>query len=106
LFDVRYIKSTPGSQRAYFKPSLRDSVLAGSGFQAPGAVRILLPWLTAEIEATTVLMGSNHWKQGFAENYTVLNTMCSYHYDQGLSERRLNSEELFAHETHETQLEY
>jgi 4,5-dihydroxyphthalate decarboxylase len=47
-------------------------------------------------------MGPNHWKQGFAENYTVLNTMCGYHYEQGLSERRLNPEELFAHDTHES----
>jgi 4,5-dihydroxyphthalate decarboxylase len=70
--------------------------------QGPGALRIVLPWLTAEIEATTVLMGPNHWKQGFAENYTVLNTMCGYHYEQGLSERRLNPEELFAHDTHES----
>ena len=62
--------------------------------QAPGALRILLPWLTAEIEATTALMGPNHWKQGFAENQTILDTMCRYHYEQGLSERRLNPEEL------------
>jgi 4,5-dihydroxyphthalate decarboxylase len=74
--------------------------------QAPGALRILLPWLTAEIEATTVFMGPNHWKQGFAENQTILDTMCRYHYDQGLSERPLNVEELFVRETHEITFEY
>jgi 4,5-dihydroxyphthalate decarboxylase len=74
--------------------------------QGPGASRIMLPWLTAEIEATTALMGPNHWKQGFADNYTVLDTMCTYHYEQGLSERRLSAEELFARETHEITLRY
>jgi 4,5-dihydroxyphthalate decarboxylase len=74
--------------------------------QGPGALRIILPWLTAEIEATIILMGPNHWKQGFAENYAVLNTMCRYHYEQGLSEQCLTPEELFAHETHEMVPEY
>ena len=74
--------------------------------QGPGALRIMLPWLTGEIEATTALMGPNHWKQGFADNYTVLDTMCTYHYEQGLSERRLSVAELFATETHEIKLRY
>jgi 4,5-dihydroxyphthalate decarboxylase len=74
--------------------------------QGAGALRIMLPWLTAEIEATTALMGPNHWKQGFADNYTVLDTMCTYHYEQGLSERRLSVQELFARETHEITLGY
>jgi 4,5-dihydroxyphthalate decarboxylase len=73
--------------------------------RGPGAPRIILPWLTAEIEATTALMGPNHWKQGFAENYTILATMCRYHYEQGLSERRLTPEDLFARETQEIPLE-
>jgi 4,5-dihydroxyphthalate decarboxylase len=46
-------------------------------------------------------MGANHWKQGFIQNYQILNAMCQYHYEQGLSERRLTPEELFARETHE-----
>ena len=74
--------------------------------QGAGALRIMLPWLTAEIEATMALMGPNHWKQGFADNYTVLDTMCTYHYEQGLSERRLSVAELFARETHEITLGY
>jgi 4,5-dihydroxyphthalate decarboxylase len=45
------------------------------------------------------LMTPNHWKQGFAENYKVLDTMCQYHYEQGLSKRRFVPEELFARET-------
>ena len=74
--------------------------------QGAGALRIMLPWLTAEIEATTAVMGPNYWKQGFADNCTVLDTMCTYHYEQGLSERRLTVEELFAPGTHEITLGY
>ena len=96
----------PWVAASLFQAFAQAQRLGWERLQGPGALRIVLPWLTAEIEATTVLMGPNHWKQGFAENYTVLNTMCSYHYEQGLSERRLNPEELFAHETHEMPLEY
>ena len=97
------------SSRTTVRSSRSTIAAQGLGWerlQAPGALRILLPWLTAEIEATTVFMGPNHWKQGFAENQTILDMMCRYHYEQGLSERPLNVEELFARETHEITLEY
>ena len=74
--------------------------------QRTEVLRVMLPWLTAEIEETTALMGSNHWKQGFADNYAILDAMCQYHHEQGLSQQRLNPEHLFAHETHEMPLEY
>jgi len=68
------------------------------------SLQVLLPWLPAEIEATTALMGPNHWKQGFTENYAILNVMCQYHHEQGLSKRLFTPEELFARETHEMSL--
>lgn len=74
--------------------------------QRTEALQVILPWLTAEIEATTELMGPNHWKQGFGENPKILDTMCQYHHEQGLSERRLTPEELFAQETRQMPLEY
>lgn len=69
------------------------------------ALQVILPWLAAEIEATTELMGRNHWKQGFPENYKTVDALCRYHHEQGLSNRRLVPEELFAEETHEMPLE-
>lgn len=72
--------------------------------QRSEALQVILPWLTAELEATTATMGPNHWKHGFAENYAILDAMCQYHYEQGLSERRLTPEGLFAPETHEMPL--
>ncbi len=73
--------------------------------QRVDTLKVLLPWLPAEIEATTALMGPNHWKQGFSENYDILDTMCQYHHEQGLSKRRFTPEELFARETHHMLLE-
>jgi len=96
----------PWVAASLFQALAQAQRLGWERLQEPGALRILLPWLTAEIEATTVLMGSNHWKQGFADNQTILDTMCRYHYEQGLSERRLSVEELFARETHKITLEY
>ena len=63
----------------------QDQLIAGAKSEG----RLVL-YASAATQQLQMYMGPNHWKQGFAENYTVLNTMCSYHYDQGLSERRLN----------------
>jgi 4,5-dihydroxyphthalate decarboxylase len=61
---------------------------------------VMLPWLSHHLQEIESTMGPNHWPYGFAENYPTLDTMCQFHQEQGLSERRLTPEELFAPETH------
>lgn len=70
------------------------------------ALQIALPWLIAEMEETTALLGPDHWRPGFAQNYAILDAMCQYHYEQGLSARRVTPEEMFAPETHDLPLTY
>ena len=41
------------------------------------------------------------WPYGFAKNRAVLDTFLRYHHEQGLSQRRLQPDELFAPETFE-----
>ena len=53
------------------------------------------------MEETTALMGPDHWRPGFAENHKILDTMCQYHYEQGLSARQVKLEELFPPSTFE-----
>jgi 4,5-dihydroxyphthalate decarboxylase len=89
-----------------FRAFVQAQRIGWERLQRPGAAQILLPWLTAELEATTALMGPNHWKQGLGENYAVLDALCQYHHEQGLSARRLRPEDLFAPETYEMPLEY
>ena len=66
-----------------------------------GSTAVMLPWLARDLDELAELMGADFWPYGFRENRAVLDAMCLYSHEQGLSERRLEPEELFAPETHE-----
>jgi 4,5-dihydroxyphthalate decarboxylase len=63
------------------------------------ALKAMLPWLTSHVEETRALMGDDFWAYGFDSNRASLATFLRYHYEQGLSKRLLEPEELFAPET-------
>ena len=60
-----------------------------------GSLRYMLPWLQDHLEETRQVMGHRYWQDGFAENRNVIDQFLEYHYEQGLSKRRLQPEELF-----------
>jgi 4,5-dihydroxyphthalate decarboxylase len=66
------------------------------------ALKAMLPWLTAHVEETRREMGNDFWPYGLAKNHKTLATFLRYSYEQGLSKRRLEPEELFASETFES----
>jgi 4,5-dihydroxyphthalate decarboxylase len=70
-----------------------------------GGLAVMLPWLTEEIEEISAVMGPDHWRYGFKENHEILGAMCRYSFEQGLSVRALDPEELFAPVTHSLSLE-
>ncbi len=55
----------------------------------------MLPWYSAELEATQQLMGRNFYPYGIAPNEKTLNTLFDYSYRQGLASKRLSIEEVF-----------
>src|SRR5665213_526048 len=63
------------------------------------STKTMLPWQTAELEQTKRLMGKDWWPYGLEPNRHTLDTFLRYHHEQGLSQRRLKPEELFAPET-------
>ena len=65
------------------------------------ALRNMLPWMIAEIEWLKREMGDDWWPYGYAQNRHVLDTFLRYHFEQGLSKRRVQPEELFVPETME-----
>jgi len=71
------------------------------GFGQTAAHKAMLPWLTAHVEDAVRELGEDWWPYGFHVNRHVLDTFLRYHHEQGLSKRRLQSEELFAPETME-----
>ena len=56
------------------------------------------PWIAAEIDRVIELFGRDPFTSGYAENLALLEAMTQYSYEQGLSGRKLDPEELFAPE--------
>ncbi len=63
------------------------------------ALRVALPWVHDEIERTKQVMTEDWWPYGVEKNRHVLETFLRYHHEQGLSERLMTIEDLFAPET-------
>jgi 4,5-dihydroxyphthalate decarboxylase len=64
------------------------------------ALKTMLPWLTAHVEATRNTMGSDdYWPYGIDRNRDTLATFVRYSHEQGLTPRRLQPDELFAPST-------
>ena len=66
------------------------------------ALKTMLPWLIAHVEEARRELGDDFWPYGFHENRSTLATFLRYHFEQGLSKRLLEPEELFAPETLES----
>lgn len=66
------------------------------------ALRFMLPWLNQHLEETERTMGTDYWSYGLGPNRDTLATFLRYHHEQGLSERLLRPEELFAPEATES----
>ncbi|MBW8801895.1 MAG: hypothetical protein JF597_52730, partial [Streptomyces sp.] len=54
-----------------------------------------LPWLYAELERTTQLMGADYWPYGLSANADALDTFLGYLHRQGLTSRPHTAAELF-----------
>lgn len=64
------------------------------------ALKTMLPWLIAHVEATREVMGSDdYWPYGIERNRETLATFLRYSHEQGLTPRRLEPDELFAPST-------
>ena len=66
------------------------------------ALKVMLPWLTAQVEDARREMGEDFWPYGLPANVDALATFLRYSHEQGLSRRRLSPDELFAPETLES----
>jgi 4,5-dihydroxyphthalate decarboxylase len=79
-----------------YKAFLQAKRMADAEFVETAALKIGLPWVTAEYEATTEIMGQDFWSYGVDKNRRTLETMARYSYEQGLAVRQLKVEEMFA----------
>ena len=63
------------------------------------ALALSLPWLLDEVESTRALMGEDYWPYGLEPNRAAIQTLLRYSHSQGLAERLMTPEELFAPST-------
>jgi 4,5-dihydroxyphthalate decarboxylase len=69
--------------------------LAQAQLDVHQALPVMLPWMTAELQATQALMGQDFWKHGLEANRDVLEAQIRWSFEQGLIPRRPALEEIF-----------
>lgn len=58
----------------------------------------MIPWLSPLIEENRHLLRDDWWPYGIEANRKALDTFLRYHFEQGLSKRRLTCEDIFVPE--------
>ena len=89
------IEQHPWLPKAVFDAYSKAKQLMYDHLQKMGWAAISLPWVAQEIEETRALMGENFWPYGIKKNRKALEALFQYSYEQGLSQRKLTTEELF-----------
>jgi 4,5-dihydroxyphthalate decarboxylase len=89
----------PWLAASLYKAFVQAKRLADAEFTEVTALKIGLPWLTAEFDATREVMGDDFWSYGVEPNRKTLQLMARYSHEQGLAVRRVSVEEMFAPNT-------
>ena len=92
-------EANPWIAMSLYKAFVQSQKIAYEELYETAALRTMLPWMIAEIEEVRRDMGHDWWPYGFEANRAVLDTFLRYHFEQGLSKRRLTPEDLFAPES-------
>jgi 4,5-dihydroxyphthalate decarboxylase len=59
---------------------------------------VITPWFSELFAENRALLGEDWWPYGLKRNRIAVDTFLRYHYEQGLSQRRLSSEDIFVPE--------
>jgi 4,5-dihydroxyphthalate decarboxylase len=70
--------------------------LAQADIREVTALKITLPWVTAELQSTECLMGSDYWPYGIERNLMTLRKATQAAFEQGITDREIAVEEMFA----------
>jgi len=95
------VEQYPWLPTSVYKAFCEAKALAMADLRDVNALMVTLPWLEAETSETMAAMGRDFWKYGIAENMPEIEALTRYAYEQGLIERKVAVEELFARSTFE-----
>jgi 4,5-dihydroxyphthalate decarboxylase len=89
------VDTHPWLAASLYKAFVEAKRLADAELAEVTALKIGLPWLRAELDATRSLMGDDFWPYGVPPNRKTLELMARYSHEQGLAVRKLRVEEMF-----------
>src|ERR1700722_7103477 len=109
LFPIMHligIRKTLAAQYPCLAPSLYKAfceakAIAMTNLRDVNALLVSLPFLEAETRETAAAMGEDFWKYGVKENLRDIEALTQYAHEQGLVDRKVAVEELFARSTFE-----
>jgi 4,5-dihydroxyphthalate decarboxylase len=95
------VKQHPWLPTSVYKAFLEAKALTMIDLCDVNALMVTLPFLEAETKETMAAMGADFWKYGVHENMREIEALSTYVYEQGLTDRKVAVEELFAAPTFE-----
>jgi len=95
------VQQYPWLVTSVYKAFLEAKALAMIDLCDVNALMVTLPWLEAETKETMAIMGKDFWSYGIHENSAEIEALAQYAFEQGLIDRKLKAEELFATATFE-----
>jgi len=91
----------PWLATSVYKAFCEAKALAMADLRDVNALTVSLPWLEAETNETSALMGHDFWSYGVPENGPEIEALTEYLHEQGLVDRKLAAAELFHPSTFE-----
>jgi 4,5-dihydroxyphthalate decarboxylase len=95
------VRQYPWLVTSVYKAFLEAKALAMIDLCDVNALMVTLPWLEAETKETMAIMGKDFWSYGIRENSAEIEALAQYAFEQGLIDRKIKAEELFATATFE-----
>jgi 4,5-dihydroxyphthalate decarboxylase len=99
------LAAQPGLARAVYDGFLRAKAEAERRYEHARRLfgaPLMLPWADHLLERNSAFFPADWWPYGTAANRHTIDTFLRYHYEQGLSERRLSVEEVLVPELLDT----
>ena len=88
--------------QSLFKGFVQAQQMAYQDLRETAGLKLMLPWLIKSLAETEQVMGKDFWSYGLEANREAVGMLLRYHHEQGLSDRLLTAEEIFAPETFES----
>lgn len=93
-------EANPWIATSMLEAFIRSKRLGLERLRDVGALAVTVPWVEHELEQVAELFGSDDaFPYGLEQNRKILEAMTQYAHEQGLTDRKLSPEELFAPET-------